>query len=421
DKVKYEAKFDGKTFLGYKNEKGELYPNISKSAKKLEEAYRFNGKITVVSRFNNWNCTVTEYTNSIDAYSVQAITVEQKPVVARDHFKQLGLKEGATIVINGCDISVSGMDYSYSTIKAKCDDIISKIPEDVYSSLTTEEKFILSLPMIQWNIGFKYSAICMLNWMIGDGKSVEVPYEFVTNSERLYKIDEIELKKYFKEMIYISEENLGYLPSTDSENRFLFQTDIGAINKSYNKFMEELNNLSSLEIGDYNDISTNLHSPTVQKNNLFVSISLGSALGALDDIGASFGRFSLRAYFKGELSYLNENDTKPSILHINEIATRFVDEFSFSENSSILYYPLTWDKGQPLGCWKIGCESKDFKDCVSSSLTISLGWTCLQDEDFLDLKNKIKDYLPNFGKSFLLYTPLKIIKDEYIKKDIEIR
>ncbi|MEN9918685.1 MAG: hypothetical protein RL662_1121, partial [Bacteroidota bacterium] len=179
DKVKYEAKFDGKTFLGYKNEKGELYPNISKSAKKLEEAYRSNGKITVVSRFNNWNCTVTEYTNNIDAYSVQAITVEQKPVVARDHFSQNGVK-GKTLKIDSC--------VKYEDLKEQGKKVYDKnkgwIPEVDQDILLQIAKIADDLPIDVYNsfVG-KQDHDGDLFWHTdGNGKSTEYSREKLQNT-----------------------------------------------------------------------------------------------------------------------------------------------------------------------------------------------------------------------------------------------
>jgi Family of unknown function (DUF6402) len=315
-------------------------------------------------------------------------------------------------------ITVEGVKYDYNEIKRRVD-LINKKFSSIISKLTEEEKTILNLPLLEWNYGFRYGAVMSIHWLEASKKSIKLDYSFFVSGNRLKNIDIINLKSYFEHLEYLCEQNFGYSPSNpDGVWLFLFNDSIPAIKKSRDLFLKQINILEkSTRFGDYEDLSNVIEKPKV-KNNLFQSFDIGSYTGDLDDVGAALGRFSLRCYFKG---ILNKNDQSNGIkwfLNIEEIGVRFVDEFSFNDPRKEFLSPSSWTS-QNLGFWKNDINNPDVTRNIVASI-IDEKYVKITNEDFIKLKEKAKKNGITIGGDFLIYSDLKKISDEFIKKPILI-
>jgi hypothetical protein len=311
-------------------------------------------------------------------------------------------------------IVVNNIKYNYEIVNEKVTNIKKKI-KSLKIVLNDEENLILNLPLIQWNLGYFFGSVIILHWLEGSRKSIELDYDFFLSEERVNNIDLINLENYFKNIQYLSASNLGYYPSNpDGLNLFLFNDDIGAVRKSLAKFNDFLNSISTnTSIGDFNNLSTHIDDVIVVKNNLFQSFSIGSAVGNFDDIGVSLGRYSYRVYFKG---FLNKNtNLNKWVLNIESIGGRFVDEFSFNDESFSLFSSSTW-KSQSLGCWINNIDNSEvsrLKNPFSDKI-------CLENEDFISLRNKCARSNFRIGGDYIIFSKIKEIKNEFIKKSILI-
>lgn len=394
------------------DEINQILPNTTICAKKLNlgsmERTTFDTKVSKgeVKKLNpNFEYSDFEFKAFLicDGLSAETnkFTISNKSKIAKDDF-----------------IIVENIKYTFENIKKKVDNIKKKIS---YANLklTKEEKTILILPLLEWNYGFKFGAVMALHWLEGTKKSIKLDYNFVVGSDRLKNIDILNLKNYFEHIEYLCEQNLGYSPSNpDGVWQFLFNDSIPAIKKSKDLFLNQISSLNnSLNIGNYDDLSKVIEKPKV-KSNLFQSFDIGSYTGDLDDVGASLGRFSLRCYFK---AMLNKNQSDTGIkwfLNIEEIGVRFVDEFSFNDPKKEFLSPGTW-LSQSLGYWRNDIENPD----VTRNLLLAIAddkYVKLTNSDFINLKAKSKKAGVSIGGDFLIYSEIKKIKDEFIKKSIPI-
>jgi hypothetical protein len=309
-------------------------------------------------------------------------------------------------------IIVNDIKYNYAEIKKRVD-LIKKKFSSIASKLTEVEKTILNLPLLEWNYGFRYGAVMSIHWLEATKKSIKLDYNFFVKGNRLKNIDIINLKNYFEHLEYLCEQNLGYSPSNpDGVWLFLFNDSIPAIKKSRDLFLKQISSLEkSTEFGDYEDLSKVVEKPKT-KNNLFQSFDIGSYTGDLDDAGAALGRFSLRCYFKGILNKNEQNDGIKWFLNIEEIGVRFVDEFSFNDPKKELLSPGTWFS-QFLGYWKNDINNPDVQKYKKDDNYIGLS-----NEDFINLKKKAKESGIIIGGDFLIYSDIKKISDEFVKKSI---
>ncbi len=135
--------------------------------------------------------------------------------------------------------------------------------------------------------------------------------------------------------------------------------------------------------------------------NYFQAFSIGSATGDLDDLGGSFGRFSIRLYINGTINkqeivgYAGES----FVLSINHIAYRAIDAFSFGELNK---------KGeledQTLGAWKYDL----IKPQVPERFTYNReNWYKIENKTYRKLKERVNlNFIP---KKFDLLTRLKTL------------
>jgi hypothetical protein len=180
-------------------------------------------------------------------------------------------------------------------------------------ALTKEEKLIVDLPLIMWGIGWYYSAAFMSNWMVGHGKTFHTPYEWLKNYERFNVGLQDLSNKLSKEGIIYDIKSKPIKEALDKTVQFAKTIDIG----------------TTVPFG-----STKFENNTVPMNYLG-NISIGSAVGDLDDLGGSYGRLGLRYYLIGTIKRIS---TSLAVLSVNKIIYRARDEFEFAGK-------------QDLGCW----------------------------------------------------------------------
>lgn len=368
--------------------------------------------------FSSESVDAKHYTLNKSSESINFTTSKSKIISGEKYYLKISCgslaEETGTFILKNSvnnSIIVHGVKYDYNEIKRRVD-LIKKKLTALSSKLTEEEKTILNLPLLEWNLGFRHGAVMSIHWLEATKKSIKLDYNFFVSGNRLENIDIINLKSYFEHLEYLCEQNLGYSPSNpDGIWQFLYNDSIPAIKKSKDLFLKQIGTLEkSTNFGDYDDLSKVIEKPKV-KNNLFQSFDIGSVTGDLDDAGAALGRFSLRCYFKG---ILNKNDQSGGVnwfLNIEEIGVRFVDEFSFNDPKKEFLSPGTWFS-QPLGYWKNDINNPD----VSTKPLI--GYIGLSNEDFINLKEKAKKNGITIGGDFLIYSDIKKISDEFVKKTI---
>jgi len=311
-------------------------------------------------------------------------------------------------------IIVDGIKYDLNEISNRVNNIKNKI-KSFYDELSDEEKLIIDLPIIQWNLNYKHGAVMIIHWLEGSKKSIKLSYDFFMSENRVKDIDKKNLELYLKEIKYLSIESIGYYPSNpDGLNFFLFNDSIPSIKKSLDLFYKKIKKLTkNSNIGNFDDLSTHIDEKVKVKDNFFQSFSIGSSIGNFDDIGTALGRYSYRVYFKGFLS--KDEISEKWVLDIEAVGGRFIDEFSFNDNIEFLN-PTSW-KSQSLGCWK-----NSLKDPSVSRLKTPLisDKICLENKDFKNLKIKALKKGILIGGDFLIYSNIKVIKDEFVKKTIII-
>jgi hypothetical protein len=304
---------------------------------------------------------------------------------------------------NNNPIYINANKYNYEILKDKTDNIKAKL-KPIWSKLTEEEKLIVDLPLIEWKLGFKYGAVCIVHWLEGSKTSLKFPYDFFTSVEYLKGIDVENIKKRFKNTRYISIDNLGYTPS-DPETVFLYNTSINSINKAYLKAKENLKKVD--DFGINTPKGTDIADNTVSYN-LVESFSIGDPYGKFDEVGVALGRFSQKVYITGGV---RKNENQPTyLLSIDNFETRFTDIFTFDDSG-------IWEeyiRSQELGCW-----SKDVNNASVSKLYYPYSnKICLQNNDFIKLKNKAKEIGMVIGGDFMIYSDVKTIKNDFLNEEI---
>ena len=301
---------------------------------------------------------------------------------------------------NNNPIKINGKKYNLEEL-IKRTNVIKRKLKRIYNSLTDEEKLILDLPMIEWKLGFKTGAVFILKWLEGKGETIQIPYEFINNDPK-YKGIDLKNINQLKNIKYLSLEKLGYTPNNpDAKHLFLYNTNIRAIKNAYDNLQLDIKTGKNIvEIGD-KDFKTIKTGETTSKNNFIQSFSLGSPLGDFSDVGAALGRFSQRVYIWGRYN-------KNNLIIIDKIGTRYADIFTFKDDGF-------WEKSlrsQDLGCW-IDNDDPKKADVTYAKLPFS-SKVCLQNNDFIKLKEKSKNINVEIGKDFFIHTPMKIIKNNII-------
>jgi len=285
---------------------------------------------------------------------------------------------------------------------------IKRIAE-IYDTLSDKHKLILHLPEIMVKLGWLHGALCQIHWLEGSKATLKFPYEFFMSEERVKNIDKIKLEEYFRNIQYLSLEDLGYVAGNasnpDGENYFLYnERQLDSVKDSLELFHKNLIEVAADRIVGGNEIfKKNINDEdTLPNENFFQSFPLGSEEGDLDDIGAALGRYDLRCYYQG---YVHKDSQKNQcFLYTNSVKCRFFDVFCFE------------DSFQLLGRWKFDTENP----CKPKKLMPGKKWYTLTNKTYRNLKNILVQYVNSVCNDFYIYSPFKIIDDEFLAKIIRI-
>ena len=296
---------------------------------------------------------------------------------------------------------------------------ISKIPKEVYDGLKEAHKLILHLPEIMVKLDWLHGALCQIHWLEGSGESLTFPYEFFMGEERVKNVDRKNLEEYFKDIRYLSIENLSFAPSNpDGKNLFLYDA-LDDTTKAYRSFYRNLaKRTANGTIGGNEKFKKNKRDNVVPVNeNFFQSFSVGSELGDFDDIGAALGLYAQRCYYQGFL--YKEDGNNNWLLDIHSVKCRFFDDFNFKDEELSLN-PKTWSS-QPLGVWNFDLNKPQKPVRTFLEIIFNDGkWYKLNNKTFRDLKGILQKCLVNPCEDFYIHSSLKTIDDEFLKKIIRI-
>ena len=294
---------------------------------------------------------------------------------------------------------------------------IEKIPKAVYDTLSDTHKLILHLPEIMVKLDWIHGALCQIHWLEGSGKSLKFPYEFFMSEKRVEDFDVKNLREYFKGVRYLSFENLGYSPSNpDGENIFLYNdtSKLPVILESLKLFHENLSKKEDCGPVGGNERFKTERSETESfvNENLFLSYSIGYEDGDFDDIGAALGKYAMRCYYQG---WLDKNyQLGQWVLNVESVKCRFFDDFNFDDDKKVWWKPLTWFS-QMLGYWD--SDTNDPKEPFYFGIKIRQN---LNNKKFRQLRNVLQVSLNNCCNDFYIFSNIKTIDDEFVKKSIII-
>lgn len=347
---------------------------------------------------NPWAKGGKNYPNDLlDKKINTEILLEKKEVLRINDINKVEKLEFIPSNTNPNFITINGKIITSADIRSRLLIFKNKIPVEISKKFSNKEKLILDLPIILDNIGWIYSAYCQLHWLEGKGNNVEVPYDFPAKYDRTKETIQ-EMVNHLITVKYASLDEYNDLVqfslNGDSKD-LLYNIDLDSCQTAYNKsisYLKTIYDLAEYPIGNFN------FDEAPPKLNFFRSYTIGSSFGDLDDLGGSFGRFSLRVYYKGKVKNQNWPHLDYSKFHLNitEIGFRFIDEFSFNGN-------------QNLGYWL-----HDTVNSVPPSKFNSDDLINLNNSDYAGLSKK------GIGKDFVLKTPPRYFSNEKIKinKDI---
>lgn len=292
-------------------------------------------------------------------------------------------------------ITINNTSITAKMILDRQSAIRQSIPPDEYKNLTTNERLIIDLPIILVKLGWLYSAYFQIHWLENTGNNVEIPTSFVLQYERskdAYK----DMLNHFTQMRYASTLEYNHLAGFSlrgSSNDVMYDFNLESTQNAYYKAVNFLKVISDYREHTFGNFNFN---ETPPKMNFFRSHVIGSARGHLDDLGASLGRLSLRVYAKGKVQNQDLNDPvlRQYSLKINDIAYRFIDEFSFNSE-------------QYLGDWKY-----DLQNPLPPSKWYKTGWITLNN----DYYRKLRARGLGLGKDYLIQTNTEYISQNDIKK-----
>jgi hypothetical protein len=255
------------------------------------------------------------------------------------------------------------------------------ITNNTFDKLNDKEYFILDLPIIMWKLGWFHSAVCQINW-VNSATSLVFDNFFCGQKEERSKTKVLEAENQLRNYIYGTE---------------LFAQNIPSSKINYDNLLiicQAMSIGSTISFGDFSNLPNDINDPI--PGNFIGSTSIGSALGDLDDLGASLGLYRYSKYVKGNITKINSNLAE---FNISEVAFRFSDTFTFDDTSGI---GTTIQGGsQLLGSWIDNVY--DIKTAEDNWIEYD-GLIQLSNKNYRDFKNKTGK-----GNNYLIYTP-NIIK-----------
>ncbi len=153
--------------------------------------------------------------------------------------------------------------------------------------------------------------------------------------------------------------------------------------------------------------------------NLFLSYSIGYEDGDFDDIGAALGKYAMRCYYQG---WLDKNyQLGQWVLNVESVKCRFFDDFNFDDDKKVWWKPLTWFS-QMLGTWKEDHNNAENPVRFYLKSLLKRGnWEKLNNKAFRDLRTILQKELQNCCIDFYVFSSIKTIDNEFVKKSIIIR
>jgi hypothetical protein len=238
-------------------------------------------------------------------------------------------KDGSETFTNS--ILIQGKTWALKDIELEVAAIINSLSNrGLLTQLNEKQNLIPYIPIIMWKIGWTHSAYLMLNWIKGSGNSVQLPHDWVNNYARSKQgfIEAVSLLSSVKTGSDLFNQKIGM--SRNSMQSLITTTRRKRIGEEY-------------VYGNFN-LSTGLNE--ANPTNFIGSISIGSDLGDLDDLGGALGRFRLSMYVKGKMKKVTDEEAEMNNI---EIGLRFSDVFSFEDNDDL----ATFIQGgsQILGNW----------------------------------------------------------------------
>ncbi|MDB5227240.1 MAG: hypothetical protein JWN78_1433 [Bacteroidota bacterium] len=285
-----------------------------------------------------------------------------------------------------------------------------KIPAKVYDKLSDEGKLILNLPIIMTKLGFLHGALCQIHWLEGTKDSLKFHYEFFMSEKRVENIDIKNLKEYFQSIKYVSSDS-GSRTTDKDKNLFLYNEKISSAKSALTEFNDVIEKLDkNSDVGDFGNMTTHISEKTI-KYNFFQAFTIGSAVGNIDDVGTALGQYSQRCYFHGYAHKDPENGKW--LLNIKEVASRFVDSFSFDDDKNSI-------DSQHLGCWVNNIMHPKLPERFGGIISV-----CVQNVDYRDLRDilagnkgkKMEVIIPNSCNDFLIYSNYRTFTDGFVKKN----
>lgn len=339
-----------------------------------------------------WNCTengIFETEKEDEKLKIKVLAVAESGQTAYAQ-QEILIKETVDnaevdnfIIVN--DNKVFGSD-----ILKRQSQIKDRIGVIAFYQLPREEQLIIDLSVIMVKIGWLHGAYCQLHWLEGSGSDVYFANEFVLGYKRSHQaitemLENLEQAEFAS---YIDETNYSPTLALDSSApRFLYDVSLKYILKAYEKAVKYLQTLEDFTEDNFGNFDFNEPSP---KMNFVRSYPIGSeflgyALGDFDDLGAAFGRLSLRVYVNGAVTdqELNSTEFSKFNLEIKETAYRFFDEFTFNDEDGKNYGDVQTED-QRLGDWKYNLNDPE----PPEKSNINIEWITLRNSNFRSLAVK---------------------------------
>ena len=267
------------------------------------------------------------------------------------------------IVLNNNDEEVQVFGASIIDRQTR---FIKRIAE-IYDTLSDEHKLILHLPEIMVKVGWLHGALCQIHWLEGSGATLKFPYEFFMSEERVKDIDKIKLEEYFKEISFLSKNDVNSEELIeDGYNRFLYNTSLEYVKNALDEFKKDINTRGAYgPVGDFlifaDEEDTHQKEDTINET-FFQSFAIGGSAD-LDDIGAALGHYSLKCYYQGFL--YKDHISNQWFLDIENVNCRFTDPFNFKDAKNDSY-------SQPLGLWPNNNDINNYRTFLIKELFVRI-------------------------------------------------
>jgi hypothetical protein len=261
-------------------------------------------------------------------------------------------------------INLNGESVSLSTISDFIENLfVELISNGKYWTLTRNEKLILDVPIIEWNLGYYYGAAFFTHWLKQNGVDIKLTdqnFTEITNNTNFF-INHLNDA--------INEINDGVdLYTGDLTGICLERIKDTIVNGNVGDMVDIIHGIDYLNsIKEIPDFKSCFKIYSVSGLKLLDGINHTID----DDIVAALGSYSLNFNFAGQLEILGYDR---AILNIERVVYRIWDSFDFNDNY--------WFNSQDLGYWK--------RDPFRPERPTTLyGYNLLENETFISFYNKV--------------------------------